>query len=154
MPRSTVISAPGKVLITGGYLVLDPAYQGTVISTSSRFYTVISNSPIVKKREVVVTSPQFLDAQWEYHVQFPQDNSGKPIRVTPSPHGTAGDNRFVHLALNETMKLAQSIVGMQGIANALTEDGEEMGLSIVIVGDNDFYSQRRNVSRMTNQLDG
>jgi hypothetical protein len=36
-----VVSAPGKVLIAGGYLVLDPAYPGLVISTTSKFYTVI-----------------------------------------------------------------------------------------------------------------
>ncbi|CEG81499.1 Putative Phosphomevalonate kinase [Rhizopus microsporus] len=41
MSNMVIASAPGKVLITGGYLVLEPEYTGTVIGTSSRFYTVI-----------------------------------------------------------------------------------------------------------------
>ena len=37
--RETTVSAPGKVLIAGGYLVLDPAYTGLVLATNARFYT-------------------------------------------------------------------------------------------------------------------
>lgn len=40
-PRTTVVSAPGKVLVAGGYLVLEPQYRGLVIATSSRFYCVV-----------------------------------------------------------------------------------------------------------------
>ena len=60
---SLVISAPGKVLIAGGYLVLDPAYSGVVASTSSRFYTAIT--PATSNR-IVVRSPQFVNATWSY----------------------------------------------------------------------------------------
>lgn len=41
--RTTVVSSPGKVLIAGGYLVLDTNYSGLVIGTSSRFYSCVSN---------------------------------------------------------------------------------------------------------------
>jgi phosphomevalonate kinase len=40
-PRTTVVSSPGKVLVAGGYLVLEPQYRGLVIATSSRFYCVV-----------------------------------------------------------------------------------------------------------------
>lgn len=60
---SLVISAPGKVLIAGGYLVLDPAYSGVVASTSSRFYTVIAPA---NTNRIVVRSPQFINATWSY----------------------------------------------------------------------------------------
>ena len=73
---ATVVSSPGKVLMAGGYLVLDPAYSGIVVSTSSRFYTVIDtiseppapgqDGPI----QIRVRSPQFLDATWVYFVEF------------------------------------------------------------------------------------
>lgn len=73
---STVLSSPGKALIAGGYLVLEPAYSGLVVSTTSRFYTVIDtishppasapDSPI----QIRVRSPQFLDATWLYFVDF------------------------------------------------------------------------------------
>ncbi|RHY46935.1 hypothetical protein DYB30_011983 [Aphanomyces astaci] len=36
------VSAPGKVLITGGYLVLEPSFSGAVIAASSRFHTSIT----------------------------------------------------------------------------------------------------------------
>jgi phosphomevalonate kinase len=70
MPRSTVVSAPGKVLIAGGYLVLDPAFSGTVVSTSSRFYTVIQDREVKSSNKIRVSSPQFLEATWDYEVAF------------------------------------------------------------------------------------
>jgi phosphomevalonate kinase len=60
---SLVVSASGKVLLAGGYLVLDPAYSGVVVSTSSRFYTVITPA---KTNRIVVRSPQFINATWSY----------------------------------------------------------------------------------------
>lgn len=67
---ATVVSAPGKVLLAGGYLVLDPAYSGVVVSTSSRFYTVIT--PGGFPGQIIVRSPQFLDATWLYDVLLVQ----------------------------------------------------------------------------------
>ena len=39
----TVVSTPGKVLITGGYLVLDPSNSGLVLTVSARFYSRVSS---------------------------------------------------------------------------------------------------------------
>jgi phosphomevalonate kinase len=66
MAPTTVVSAPGKVLIAGGYLVLDPLYSGTVVSTSSRFYSAITTSKI--PNQIIVSSPQFVNAEWKYAV--------------------------------------------------------------------------------------
>ena len=42
MPRRRrVASAPGKVLIAGGYLVLERPNAGLVLSTTARFYAVV-----------------------------------------------------------------------------------------------------------------
>lgn len=68
-PNTTVVSAPGKVLLAGGYLVLDPAYSGIVVSTSSRFYSAILNSN--KSNQIAVKSPQFINAEWDYTTTFP-----------------------------------------------------------------------------------
>jgi phosphomevalonate kinase len=62
---TTVVSAPGKVLLAGGYLVLDRKYTGLVVATSSRFYTVVRDLDIGHMR-VRVRSPQFLNAEWDY----------------------------------------------------------------------------------------
>jgi len=70
----TVISAPGKVLIAGGYLVLDPKYSGLVVAATSRFYTVIEESE-GNGNLIRVKSPQFLNAKWEYNIVIQQDDS-------------------------------------------------------------------------------
>ena len=68
MANTTIISSPGKVLAAGGYLVLDPAYSGVVISTSSRFYSVIQDRG--GTNQIQVRSPQFIDATWNYSVKL------------------------------------------------------------------------------------
>ena len=63
---ATVVSAPGKVLLAGGYLILDPKYSGIAVSTSSRFYSVISLAST--PGAITVNSPQFTDAVWKYSI--------------------------------------------------------------------------------------
>lgn len=74
MVHTTVVSSPGKVLIAGGYLILDPTYSGTVVSTSSRFYTTVQDNTSKAPNRIRVLSPQFNDAEWEYMVSFKQGN--------------------------------------------------------------------------------
>ena len=74
MSSTTAVSSPGKVLLAGGYLVLDPQYSGVVVSTSSRFYTVVSDAAHTDATrapapiQIRVRSPQFVDATWIYFV--------------------------------------------------------------------------------------
>lgn len=75
---NTVVSSPGKVLIAGGYLVLDPLFSGLVVSTSSRFYTVVSNHPAQEANIIRVRSPQFLDATWKFSAAFDPSVSVSP----------------------------------------------------------------------------
>jgi phosphomevalonate kinase len=65
----TAVSAPGKVLLAGGYLVLDRAYTGLVFGLSARIHVVArhvdsSSGDVLEK--FVVESPQFRDAIWKY----------------------------------------------------------------------------------------
>ena len=80
--EKVIVSCPGKVLITGGYLVLDRQYSGLVIATSSRFYTVIKPSKKAQdsKINIKVSSPQFLDGNWEYHMML----DGNPLELVKS----------------------------------------------------------------------
>jgi phosphomevalonate kinase len=64
----TCVSSSGKVLLAGGYLVLDADYSGVVVSTSSRFYTAVRDAPTPTPDVITVRSPQFLDATWQYSV--------------------------------------------------------------------------------------
>jgi phosphomevalonate kinase len=77
------VSAPGKVLLAGGYLVLDRAYNGLVFGLSARINAIaqeIHTLPGVQLSEIVVESPQFLEAQWRYGYRLAQDDGG--IKVT------------------------------------------------------------------------
>jgi phosphomevalonate kinase len=69
----TVVSCPGKVLVAGGYLVLDRQHQGFVSATPSRFYTVVQNAgeagASVERFSIAVVSPQFDDGRWEYEAR-------------------------------------------------------------------------------------
>lgn len=62
----TIASAPGKVLLAGGYLVLEQAFTGLVVGTSARFYTVIRPEIQSTAGTITVHSPQFENATWQY----------------------------------------------------------------------------------------
>lgn len=140
-PQRTTVSSPGKVLLAGGYLVLDPAHQGYVVSTSSRFYTSIASTASASSSSsapvITVRSPQFVDAEWRYIVD-PQTG-----RVTEEEVGQGGKNKFVRIAVDKTLKVAQELLGKDKVVQGLLG-----GWDVVILGDNDFYSQRKQVSRL------
>jgi phosphomevalonate kinase len=62
----TAVSAPGKVLLAGGYLVLDRAYTGLVFGLSARIHVVVRDGDTNSSPEIVVQSPQFREASWAY----------------------------------------------------------------------------------------
>lgn len=78
-----VVSAPGKVLLAGGYLVLDRDYTGLVFGLDARIHVHIkslSTSPGLTLSEVIVRSPQFRDAEWRYGYRKTEGHGG--IEVT------------------------------------------------------------------------
>ena len=65
------VSAPGKVLFAGGYLVLDRKYTGLVFGLNARIHVTVH--PTLKCIEpgngagkIFVRSPQFKGAEWAY----------------------------------------------------------------------------------------
>ncbi|TFK54229.1 phosphomevalonate kinase [Heliocybe sulcata] len=143
---TTVVSSPGKVLLAGGYLVLDPAYSGVVVSTSARFYTIIQGEGASDARgayRIRVRSPQFVDATWIYTVQVDEnavriEQTSNELFIPAARLGSSSSkNKFVHLALHRTLSLALEVRGAPALKEVLSG-----GLDIAIVGDNDFYSQR------------
>ena len=68
-PAAKAVSAPGKVLLAGGYLVLDRAHTGLVFGLDARIHVHIQALPTtegVTLQQVIVRSPQFTDAVWSY----------------------------------------------------------------------------------------
>lgn len=63
------VSAPGKVLLTGGFLVLDRKHTGLVFGLNARIHVYIKALPTtqgVTLQEFIVQSPQFKHATWRY----------------------------------------------------------------------------------------
>jgi phosphomevalonate kinase len=81
--RTVVVSAPGKVLLAGGYIVLDRKHTGLVFGLSARIHVLaqkIRTSEGVHLSEIVVQSPQFLNATWRFGYHLVQNGGG--IKVT------------------------------------------------------------------------
>ncbi|KAG9090687.1 phosphomevalonate kinase [Ceratobasidium sp. 370] len=134
--ESTLVSAPGKVLIAGGYLVLDRKYSGLVVSTSSRFYTLIKPAKEQKTdptKRITVYSPQFEAAKWAYDVAV----DGTALGIQAVDGGAGSKNSFVQISLEGTLAVALEIRGADAFLARLRS-----GLDIYVLGANDFYSQR------------
>lgn len=67
------VSCPGKVLATGGYLVLSPEHVGLVLAVNARFQVTVqgvfeghveATEEILPK--ITVSSPQFTDGLWVF----------------------------------------------------------------------------------------
>lgn len=79
MDRQTAFSAPGKVLLAGGYLVLDRAYTGLVFGLDARIHVhvqALTTTPGLTLSEIIVRSPQFRDAEWRYGYRETENNGG------------------------------------------------------------------------------
>lgn len=72
---TTAVSAPGKVFLAGGYLVLDRAYTALVFGLSARIHVLIDDVE-GSGSEISVLSPQFLDAEWKYGFEVATDGGG------------------------------------------------------------------------------
>ena len=119
----TVSSAPGKVLLTGGYLVLQQPFSGLVLSLSSRFQTSIESGSTaadsLSNVLLVVRSPQF-DTVVTYCID-----------LASGTIASDGDyNPYVANALLWSVLFAAQSVSVQGLS-----------LDITVQGGNDFYSQ-------------
>ncbi|KAF5938793.1 hypothetical protein HYC85_023052 [Camellia sinensis] len=131
-----VASAPGKVLMTGGYLVLERPNAGIVLSTNARFYAIVK--PLYEEikpgssvwTEVKLTSPQ-MSRETTYKLSL-EDLTFHESR-----------NPFVEYAVQYAVAAAHA---------TFDKDKKEtlrklllQGLDITILGCNDFYSYRNQI---------
>ncbi|ETW06980.1 phosphomevalonate kinase, variant 1 [Aphanomyces invadans] len=135
------VSAPGKVLITGGYLVLDPAFSGAVIAASSRFYTSITLESL--KDDDVALAPSTAVPVRIHSPQFHQSMQGV---LTASSFHISPDS-IPNPYVEKTIRICVvALVGLLGAA-AFERHVHDMlrlrqSLAITLEADNDFYSQR------------
>ncbi|KAI1502374.1 ribosomal protein S5 domain 2-type protein [Biscogniauxia marginata] len=137
MPSTpTAVSAPGKVLLAGGYLCLDRQYTALVYGLSARINVIaqeIKTSPGVQLTEIVVDSPQFIEAQWRYGYHLAPEDGG--IKVTQLQVGSnINPNPFVEVTLSYALTY---IISTGHHRPSDTFDPARF----TILADNDYYSQ-------------
>ncbi len=123
----TTVTAPGKVLLTGGYLVLQRPLGGLVLALSSRFHTTVSSSGAAvagTALTAVVESPQF-DTVVTYRVELGPGNRA----------ACDASNPYVANAL------CWSLAYVRHCGAPLSD------LRVRLVADNDFYSMLDELDR-------
>jgi phosphomevalonate kinase len=81
-PSGIAVSAPGKVLFAGGYLVVDRAHTGLVFGLDARIHVhieALKTSRGASLDEIVVRSPQFREAEWRYGYRLAEENAGVEV---------------------------------------------------------------------------
>lgn len=75
-------SAPGKVLLAGGYLVVDQAHTGLVFGLDARIHVhvaALKTTTGISLSEVIVRSPQFRGAEWRYGYRVVEERGGVEV---------------------------------------------------------------------------
>eukprot|EP01040_Poterioochromonas_malhamensis_P007562 gene7562-8164_t len=115
------VSSPGKVLVAGGYLVLETPNIGISISITSRFYATVHQTNDFDGRnvEIIVDSPQF-----RKQFQYIYDLLTQELSCISKEA-----NAFIETCIRETM------VYISQQHHAVSKR-----LQIFLEADNDFYS--------------
>lgn len=142
-----VASAPGKVLITGGYLILERPNSGLVLSTTARFYAIVK--PLLEEvkpdswawswTDVRIISPQ-LSREATYKLSL----KNSTLQCTSSGETT---NPFVEQAVQYCVAASKIILSDKEKNEALHKILLQ-GLEITIIGSNDFYSYRNQIEKL------
>ena len=131
------VSAPGKILLAGGYLVLEAPNAGFVIAADKRFYTSVNGSSNKKRKKdeenddekvihIRVKSPQF-HSEWNY--TFNKSNG----RLLPS-----SDNKSSNPFVEKSLRVC--LIYILKSSQSATNNTTPSSLDIIIRADNDFYS--------------
>ncbi|XP_028103915.1 phosphomevalonate kinase, peroxisomal [Camellia sinensis] len=143
---AVVASAPGKVLMTGGYLVLERPNAGIVLSTNARFYAIVK--PFYEEikpdswawawTDVKLTSPQ-MSRETTYKMSLKH----LALQCISSSESR---NPFVEYAVQYAV--AAALATLEKDKKDLLHKLLLQGLDITILGCNDFYSYRNQIEAL------
>nr|WON00623.1 5-phospomevalonate kinase 1 [Atractylodes lancea] len=139
---AVIASAPGKVLITGGYLVLERPNAGIVLSTNARFYAIVKplydelrpDSWAWSWTDLKLTSPQ-MARETMYKMSLKHFILQSTSSETRNP--------FVEYAVQYAVAAAYATCDndkKDALQKLLL-----LGIDITILGGNDFYSYRNQI---------
>ncbi|PWA41879.1 phosphomevalonate kinase [Artemisia annua] len=145
---AVVASAPGKVLMAGGYLVLERPNAGIVLSTNARFYAILkplydpleSDSLAVEWMDLKVNSPQ-MSRETTYKMSL-KDFTLQCSRQVML-YKFESRNPFVEYAVQYSIAAAYATLE-KNKRNKLLKLLSQ-GMDITILGCNDFYSYRNQI---------
>ncbi|KAF2667381.1 phosphomevalonate kinase [Microthyrium microscopicum] len=143
--KTVAVSAPGKVLLAGGYLVLDRDYTGLVFGLDARIHVHIRplhTSTGVVLEEIIVKSPQFKDAIWEYGYRRSEKDGGVLVHpLTSSAQQTLHPNPFVETTLTHVLTYIST-----KLASATNPSPTIHPSAITILADDAYYTTPSNKS--------
>jgi phosphomevalonate kinase len=161
---TTAVSAPGKVLFAGGFLVLDRAHTGVVFGLDARIHVLVAREALslstpqdplstaasASSLLLLVQSPQFRDANWGYSISG--NGEKKLVRITQVQGvgsvglecGDGGDgmgltasrNKFVETTLRYVLTY---VAHVRSVGEIVGQDSKD-GLRVRILADDDYYS--------------
>lgn len=137
------ISTPGKVLASGGYMVLQDGHA-VVLSTTSRFYSNIKSTFSHKEGtscsfHIKVLSPQF-QKRWAYSASWDlSESQASDFKFAGIPEESDGNNVFVQFALFYGLAAAACLPQYSKISAG------SYSLTVTLQADNDFYSHSKSV---------
>ncbi|KAD4178551.1 hypothetical protein E3N88_27142 [Mikania micrantha] len=141
-----IASAPGKVLITGGYLILERPNAGIVLSTNARFYAIVKplydelrpDSWAWSWTDLKLTSPQM-----SRETMYKMSLKHFALQCT-SRQVFEARNPFVEYAVQYAVAAAYSTFD-NNKKDLLHKLLLQAGFDITILGSNDFYSYRNEI---------
>ncbi|OAG36415.1 phosphomevalonate kinase [Fonsecaea monophora] len=154
---AVAVSAPGKVLFAGGFLVLDRHHTGLVFGLNARIHVVVqpwgdgdrvsvpvSGADTPNGPHVLVQSPQFVDARWLYRLDC-TDGTVKveQVRNREGSEFTASPNRFVETTLRYGLTYLSHVAGLQHLSKSV---------KVTILADDDYYSQPQSQSQSSESV--
>jgi phosphomevalonate kinase len=138
-----VASAPGKVLMTGGYLILERPNAGIVLSTNARFYAIVkplSDQVQLPGDETEWTYVKLTSPQMSRETMYKFSLKNLSIRCASSSDSR---NPFVEYVVQYAVAAAYATLDKNKkdeLRKLLLQ-----GLDITILGSNDFYSYRNQI---------
>ncbi|EMT60408.1 Phosphomevalonate kinase [Fusarium odoratissimum] len=136
------VSAPGKVFLAGGYLVLDQEYTAFVFGLDARINIIagdIHTTAGVQLTEIVVDSPQFLEAQWRYGYHLAGEGGGIKVTQLQVSGAQINPNPFVETTLSYALTYIDR-VAKQRPSHSMAS------ARLIILADNDYYSHSESES--------
>lgn len=144
-PPPAGASAPGKVLFTGGFIVLDRQHTGLVFGLNARIHVHVTPWETAPEnqaarflgRGILVQSPQFKDARWLYEAVKVDD--GRAVSVTQVlelQDYTQTPNKFAETTLR------YALTYLSHLSREI-----EHSVIITILADDDYYSQQAGANR-------